>query len=399
MNFYYQAVSKDGERIKGSLQANSKKRVANRLKSEGYYIMEIKQSTKPTVSWLRKLKGITDEELALFSRQLTTLLKSGLSLINVLSVLEEQITNIKLKQAIIEVNQDIQAGNSLAQALAQHNKLFPQLMIDLISVGEKEGILEQVLEQVTSYLEARTELRQRLRSILVYPLFILITSLGVIIFLFLFVLPTFSSVFADYNLQLPLVTRYLLQTVSFIKTNFYLLLGIAVSSLIAIISYLKTQAGQKQLDQIILKSPLVGNLMLKILLVRLTRTLGIILKGGGGLLVGLDNLQGVANNQILEEKLGKLQTKVEQGQSLSFLLESDDLFPKLLTQMVKVGEQTGELGPMLLKVADYYNQELKYELEMLVSLVEPLIILLLSSFVFIVLISVLLPLFNLINFI
>ncbi|GAB6138839.1 type II secretion system F family protein [Halanaerobaculum tunisiense] len=398
MEFYYQAVSKAGEKREGKIKAEDKGQVVRKLKTRNYYIICIEAASKFSFSnWLPKLNRVSSQELALFSRQFATLLAAGLSLVATLSILAEEMTNQRLKEVLVKVEQEVQAGKSLAQVLAKHDAVFPPLMINLIAIGEEEGILEQVLEQLATYFEARTELIHKLRSTLVYPVFILLTSLAVIIFLVTFILPNFRNLFADYNLQLPWVTRYLLQAVEIIQQQWVWLLGAGGVLVSGLIIYFRSESGRWRFDYLLLSCPGLGRILLLVSLIHLTQVLGFMLQGGSDLLVGLRQLKGVITNQVVKEKITRVHTKVEQGQSFSQLLAREEIFPELLVQMVKVGEKTGRLDKMLLQVADYYQEKLEYDLEVLVSLVEPTTILLLSGVVLLIITSVMLPLFNLVN--
>ncbi|GAB6099059.1 type II secretion system F family protein [Halanaerocella petrolearia] len=398
MFFHYQAIRDNGDKLEGRIKAETRKEVIKKLKAKNYYVVKVGQDNKLRAgNWLTSLKSVSSQELALFSRQFATLLNAGLPLVSILTVLEEQLIDNQLQEIISEVNQEVQAGRGLANSLSQYNNLFPELMINLISIGEDRGILDKILEQLATYFEMQAELKQQLRSVLTYPLILIVTSIAIIIFLVTFIVPTFTTVFASYGLKLPWVTRSLLKIVDFIKINWELLLLSNLFIIISLTIYYKTEKGHWQLDYIVLHCPVIGKLLNKRLIIRFSQILGVILKGGSDLLAGLKSLQKASNNQVLKKRLDKLQTGVEQGQSLSSLLIGDDFYPQLLIQMVKVGEKTGDLEGMLLEVADYYRQDLEYDLERLVSMLKPTVVILLSGVVTIIVFAVLLPLFSLMN--
>ncbi len=399
--YRYQVIDEEGEREQGVLVSNNEQAAIRSLKQENYYIKELKQEAnkKRLTNLANWFQRITWSQLALFTRQFSFLLSAGLPLLTVLEILAGQVENKKLEWAVQEISQEIKAGRDLSTAVRSQSQLFPELMISLISVGEREGVLTEVLAQLTDYFEAKASWKQRLRSIVVYPVFLLVTTVVVVIFLITFVLPTFARIFADYDFQLPLITRILLGGAQFVQARGQIIAGGLLAGGVALGLWATTSTARRRLEWLSLKLPLIGNLVLKIKLLQLSRTIGTMLQAGVNLLPALKNAEAVVGNVVLERKLKEINYQIEQGQQLGGLLAEKDLFPNLMVQMVKVGEKTGRLGEMLLKTADYYQQKLEAETEFLFSLLEPIIVLVLAGVVVFILISVLLPIFNLINLI
>ncbi|WP_408954677.1 type II secretion system F family protein [Natroniella sp. ANB-PHB2] len=399
--FNYQVISATGTKKRGSIEAKDEMIAAKRLKQEGYYIigLEAEQKNKVNKNLFGKLfTKITYQELATFMRQFATMVDSGLPLASSLSLLAEQFTNSNLDSIINQIKEDVEQGKRLSTAVGRHSNIFSNLVINMIAAGEEGDCLAAVVTDLATYFEKQLQLRKKLRAILAYPLFIVAVACGLLLFIFYVVLPLFTEVFATYNLNLPLITRSLLQ-ITEVLTGYWLLilLGLVTLSITTVI-YFKSKQGRSLLDQLLLKVPLINNLILKIMVTRITRTLGTLLLNGVSLLPALVSIEKIVNNKVVERKLKRVQQTVKEGGSLRNALGGIGLLPEMVLQMVSVGEETGQLGKVLLKVADYYEQELETDLELITSLAEPVLILVLSVIVAGVILSILLPIFNLINY-
>ncbi|MCK8817482.1 type II secretion system F family protein [Natroniella sulfidigena] len=399
--FNYRVISATGAKKRGSIEAKDETVAAKRLKQEGYYIIDLEAEQKNKVNkniLARLFTTITYQDLTAFMRQFATMIDSGLPLASSLALLTEQFTNSNLGAIINQIREDVEQGKMLSTAVGRHSNIFPDLAINMIAAGEEGDCLAAVVTDLATYFEKQLQLRKKLRAILAYPLFILAVACGLLVFIFYVVLPLFTEVFATYNLELPLITRSLLQ-ITEILTEYWLVILLGLSTLVSsTVIYFKSKQGRFLLDRLLLKVPLINKLILKIMVTRITRTLGTLLLNGVSLLPALVSIEKIVNNKVVERKLKRVQQTVKEGGSLRNALESIGLLPEMVLQMVSVGEETGQLGGVLLKVADYYEQELETDLELITSLAEPVLILILSVIVAGVITSILLPIFNLINY-
>ncbi len=398
--FYYEVVAKTGEKEEGFLKSYNRDTAIKELKNKGYYIAQIKRRwSLELISFFNNLKRVTYQELALFTSQFSTLVTAGLSLLDVLKILSENTLNQRLALAIKEVKYDIEEGGMLADALAEHRNVFPQLLISMIAIGEEGGILEEVLDQLSDFFIRQADLTKRLRSILIYPIIVMTISIGIMFFLSIFVIPTFAELFADYNVQLPLLTRVMLKLTHLVNNNLWCLLVGLVIFLIGTVGYVKSSQGREKVDRLLFKIPVIKTLILQIETIRFSRTSAALLAGGFSLLEVLDHVSKLITNRVIANKLIRIKREIRNGKNLSLALDEEGGFPKLLIKMVKVGEETGQLDIMLNKVADYYKERLEYSIESLVALLKPALTCLLAIIVGGIVISVMLPMFNMVNII
>lgn len=323
------------------------------------------------------------------------MINSGLSLVRTLGVLKEQTPNPKLKEAVSSIKEEVEKGTALSEALVEQEDIFSKLFISMVRVGETGGVLDNTLEEMANYFEREREIQQKVTSALVYPAVITLISVNVVVFLVTFILPTFVGMFAQFDVRLPLITRALLALSTFLGDYWYVvILAILISGLVAR-RYYQTTEGQRKVDALLLRIPVISNLIIKVSLGRLSKTLGVLLESGVSILEGLDVVSNVVTNQVITDKIIEARENISQGQSMVTPLEKSTIFPQMFLQMIELGEETGTLAQMLNKVADFYDREVEYTIEQVVSLLEPVLILLLGLVVGGIVTSVMMPLFNL----
>ena len=395
-SFHYKARDQEGVVSEGTIEAENKEYVVQRLKEQGYYISNIEEvEERAEVSFnLDLFQGVGLKDLVLFSRQFATMIKSGVSLVRSLTILARQVDNAKLQETIEDIQGEVERGSSLSEAMAEHKDVFSQLFISMIAAGETGGVMDEVLEEMADHFERENDLKQQVTSAMAYPAVITLVAIVVVFFLIVVVLPSFVGIFAGLDTQLPLPTRILLQVSDIMSNYWYLLIGGLVAFFGGIYFYYQTEDGKKQIDWLLLKTPLIGDLITKISIARFSSTLSILLTSGVSILEGLEVVSNIISNQIIAERISQAQINVREGNSFTAPLSRDNVFPPLVIQMIKVGEETGSLEEMLEKVSDFYDQEVEYKVESMVSLIEPALILGLGLVVGSIVAAVMLPMFS-----
>ncbi len=357
-------------------------------------------STKQTVDFsLEKYMTprIRLKQLAEFTRQLATLLEARLSLTRALEILTEQSTQPKLKKILDEILTKIRGGESFSNCLKSQPKVFSEFFISLVEVGEQGGILEQTLSRLAGYLEKLAHLHRKVLTALTYPLVIVLVAIGAVTFLLVAVVPTFADMFEDFGGELPGPTSFLLGLGTFVKSNFWFIAGLSSASALAIVRLTKTPRGSILRDILLLKIPLIGSLLKKSFLAKFCRTLGTLLHSGVTLVDALQVAEKVSQNRILRNAIQKMKARIIEGHSMLPANISIEPFTPLTIQMIRVGEETGELAEMLLKVAGFYEAELDATIEAMTSIIEPVIIVFLGAILGGTLVAMYLQLFNLVN--
>ncbi|GAB6137121.1 type II secretion system F family protein [Halanaerobaculum tunisiense] len=325
------------------------------------------------------------------------MINSGLSLVRSLSILEEQTSNSKLQSAISSIREEVEKGKSLSEALEEYDDIFPRLFISMVKAGEAGGILDNTLEEMADHFEREREIQQKVTSALVYPAVISLLSINVVFFLVTFILPTFVEMFKDFSIKLPLTTRVLLKLSQFMNNYWYLVLALIVILVLLIKYYYQTGQGRRKIDGLLLKVPIIGDVIIKLSIGRFSRTLGVLLASGVSILEGLEVISKLVSNQVITDKILEARQSISQGQSIILPLEKSNLFPQMFVQMIKIGEETGTLDQMLERVANFYDQEIEHTLERVVSFIEPAMLLILGLVVGGIVTAVMLPLFNMIQ--
>jgi general secretion pathway protein F len=394
--FEYKGVTAQGKKISGVQDGESLKIVRGRLKKEGVIVLEIREGASlrtarrgtTSLTFARRVK-LTD--LANATRQLATLLSSGLPLMDGLSVLVEQEENAGLKAALSTVRDSVREGASLADALKENPKVFSQLYINMVSAGEASGTLEITLERLADFLDEQVRFRGKLSAALAYPAFMTVIGIGMLFFIFSFVMPRVVGMFEDMKQQLPLITVILLALVRFLSSFWWAILLAIGGAIYYIKRYLRTQAGKENFDARILKLPVFGTLIRMIAVSRFTRTLGTLLESGVPTLAALDIVKSVVGNTVLANAIYNARENVREGEPIADPLRRSGLFPPVVVQMVAVGEKSGELEKMLLKIADSFDRTVESRLTGLMALLEPVIILVMGLVIGFIVIAIMLP--------
>lgn len=394
--YEYKGVTSQGKNVSGVQDGESLKSVKTRLKKEGVIVLEIREGSamralgRGTVSSVfggRVKLG----DLANATRQLATLLSSGLPLMDALSVLVEQEEQAGLKAALSSVRDSVREGASLADALKENPKAFSQLYINMVSAGEASGTLELTLDRLADFLDEQVRFRGRIAAALAYPAFMTLIGIAMLFFIFSFVMPRVVGMFEDMKQQLPFITLMLLAFVHFLSSFWWALL-LAIGGVIYYFRrYLRTPAGREKVDAKLLRLPVFGGLIRMIAVSRFTRTLGTLLQSGVPALTALDIVKSVVGNTVLANAVQRARENVREGEPIADPLRRSGLFPPVVVQMVAVGEKSGELEKMLLKISDSFDRTVETRITGLMALMEPVIILAMGLIIGFVVIAIMLP--------
>lgn len=400
--YRYIAKTKDGKNIKKVEEVPTKEELITRLRNQGLFIISIREVEKKGGSSLLKIfrskhkrSGIKPFDLAFLARNLSITLSSGVPLLRSLEIISLQIESEKLAQVLRKVSQEVKAGLSLSEAFTKHPKVFSPLWTGLVEVGEASGNLPFVLEKLADYLELRLEFERKIKSALVYPTILVVFAIGAVFFFFKFILPRFTAIFKQFDMTLPLFTQILFNISEFVNKNF---LFIGAGFVVAVMGlwYLKRSApGRRFLDRVNLVIPLVSKLTIISCLERFSSTMYILLESGVPIVYTLDVTARSIGNTLLEKDIHTLKENVRKGRSLSSELSQIPIFPPLITEITKVGEEAGNLPEMFKKIATHYQKELTTRIERLIAMFEPLIILFMGIIIGSIVISLFLPLFKL----
>ncbi|MEX1178147.1 MAG: type II secretion system F family protein [Nitriliruptor sp.] len=397
--FDYQVRDRSGKMITGQLEADNQAAVAAKLRSMGYApvsIDEVKTSGMQTEIKMPFGGKVKLKDLAIFSRQFATMIGSGLALIRALSILAEQTENDKLREAIVEIREDIQRGQSLSVAIAKHDKVFPKLYVAMVRAGETAGMLDEVLIRVAVMLEADVKLRSKIKSAMTYPVIVFIMAILLSTVMLIFIVPTFAAMFDDLGGELPLMTKMLVSMSNFVVSPLGVVTYIIVPTVLwqAYKRIRATEKGRYTLDVIKLKLPVFGLLFHKIALTRFARNLSTLLAAGVPILQAFEITADTVNSGPISDAVKDVQDSVRQGESIAVPLGKHEIFPPMVVQMIAVGEETGNIDGMLEKVADFYDTEVEAMTESLTALMEPLMIGVIGGIVGGMVIALYMPMFK-----
>jgi general secretion pathway protein F len=396
--YEYRGLSAEGKKVKGIIDASSPRLARTKLRSLRIFPVDVREEiSKPHVAEdpLAKLfVRVRPQDVSIITRQLATLLEAGTPLVSALDAIIEQTDNHAVKKIIAQVREEIKEGRSFADALDKHRKVFSDLYVNMIRAGEESGALEGVLLRLADFTENQIRLKNRIRAALAYPIIMTIIGAGVMIFLLTFVIPTVTQVFEEMGQTLPLPTR-ILMTISNVFQGYWWVIIIGCILVIVVIKrYLQTPKGALHWDRVKLRLPLFGGIILRGAVARFARTLATLLQGGLPILNSLEIVKTVLNNQLLAQAIEETKAEVREGEGIAPSLKSSGLFPAIVTHMIATGEASGNLEVMLAKVADAYEAEVETKVSALTSILEPIIILAMGLVVGFIVISILLPIFE-----
>ena len=393
--FVYQGRSANGMQ-NGEIEAPDRSAAVGELRRRAILVTKIAEKSAPRVAF--KFGGkVSDKEMAIFTRQFSTMIDAGLPLVQCLNILAEQSESKTLRSVTGQVARNVEAGSTLADALRRHPRTFDDLFTNLVEVGEAGGILDVVLQRLSAYIEKAAALKRKVKAAMVYPSAIIGVAIMVVIFMLTFVIPTFAQMFKDLGADLPLPTKVVLWLSTFVRTYILLIIAGMIGCVLALRSYYRTEGGRATIDALMLKLPIFGTLIRKVAVARFTRTLGTLVQSGVPILDGLRITARTAGNKVVEKAVLQCRAAVTEGKTLAEPLRVSGVFPPMVTQMISVGEQTGALDAMLSKIADFYDDEVDTAVSTLTSLLEPIMIVFLGVVVGGLVVAMYLPIFKLVT--
>ncbi len=375
----------------GTSEAESAEILRKRLQEQGFTVTEVRQirAQRPGGGWGR----VKLSDLAIFCRQFSTMQDAGVSIVRSLDVLGQQTQSPKLRRIIMDIQAEVEAGQTLSKAMSKYPNVFSNLFIGLIRAGEVGGVLEESLQRLAAFLEADVALRRKVKAALTYPTIVVIAALAIVIGLVTFILPKFFDVFRDLGIKdFPVMTQMLMDFSNFLTSRWYVMIAIVVLVVIAFRMFVRTRIGRRLYDRLKLKLPVFGPLNHKIALARFSRTLSTLLSSGVPILQALETVAGTVANEIIAEAVMEARARIREGDRIGPPLEKSGMFPPMVVHMISIGEESGALDQMLSKVADFYESEVESTLQSLTSAIEPVLIVLLGGMVGFIVISLLLPL-------
>ena len=396
--YRYKARDKFGRSVEGQMTAGSDSEVATKLKEKVLTPFSIEPiEEKTTNDLLARFRRFKQSDVNAFTRELYTLTKAGLTILASLEVIGEQDRNIVLKKIVGGLLQSIRGGASISDSLQRYPKIFNVLYVNMIRAGEVSGRLEQILERLIFIGESEEKLQMRVKSALRYPAIVLSALVLAFAFLTNFIIPRFASLFAKSGVELPLPTRILLGIHDLMAHYGLIILGLAIALVVFLIKFLKTPTGKLLKDRIMLKLPVFGPLILKSDMSRFARIMALLIQSGIPALRALEIAAGSADNEVVAEAINKIRVSVTEGTSMAEPMKTSGIFPPSVVRMVRVGEETGKIDELLLKVSEYYDMQVDYTVTNLMVLIEPMLIVVLGGMVFVLALGMFLPMWNMIK--
>ena len=398
--FGYKVRSPQGNVLTGTMEAREQRMVVDRLRHQRFIVLEIgeikKSALKDLLDSVNFLKRrVKQKDLVLFSRQLSTLIGAGVPIVQGLTILVDQIENPAFKKVITSVREDIESGTSITEALSRHPTVFSELYVNMVKSGELGGILDVILERLSAYQESAAALRGKIRSAMIYPAVIALVAGGVTTFLMIVVVPTFVNIFEEVGAQLPLPTQILLTVSNFLKSYIIFLIIALIAFVVGLRQYYRTEAGSMYIDRLLLRLPLFGALLRKVAVAKFTRTFGTLVKSGVPILQALETVAKTSGNRVIEKAVLAAKEAIREGERISEPLKASGAFPPMVTQMISVGEETGNLDAMLSKIAEFYEQEVDAAISGLTSLIEPVIVVFMGVVIGAIAVAMYMPMFQL----
>lgn len=392
--FQWEATTRTGEKRRGTVDADNAEVVEARLRGEGMTITKLRREPKQIQIVIGS--GVSAKDLQIFTRQLATMIDAGLPLVQCLEILAAQTPNKIFARILGQVKQSVEQGTTFSEALRRHPKVFDELYVNLVAAGEVGGILDTILNRLAIYIEKAVKLRAQIKSAMFYPIAILVVAIGVIAVMLVKVIPTFEAMYKDMgNAELPQATKVVMAISHGFIDKWYVYVGTLSGIVVGAIAMRRTDRGKEVFDRFLLRVPVIGPTLRKIVVARFTRTLGTLLTSGVPILDALDICARTAGNKVVQMGILKAREKITEGHDMAGPLAESRVFPSMVVQMIGVGEQTGAMDQMLQKIADFYEEEVDAAVAAMTSLIEPIMMAFLGVVVGGLIIAMYLPIFNL----
>ncbi len=400
-SFAYTAINAQGLELLGEVNAPDVSAAREQLRLRGLLAQDLREKPASGEEGVRTaFKKIKPKSLQIFSRQFATMIEAGLNVVSALVILEEQTDDKYLAAIISELRADVEGGLLLSQAMGRHPKVFSRLYVSMVEAGEAAGILDQVLDRVAFQIEKETQIKRRVKGAMIYPTMVLIFATLVLIGMLMFLVPVFVGIFDQLGGQLPTLTQWVVNASNLLRDKYYIIFPALAAAIFGIRRYKRTESGRQLWDRIKLKIPMkIGQVVLKVTMARFSRTLSTLVAAGVDIIKALEITGSTSGNWVVEEALSEVRAKVHEGVPIATPLIENPVFPPMVSQMVKIGEETGELEKMLAKIADFYEDEVDASIQSLTSIIEPIMMLLVGLMVGVIIIAMYLPMFKMLSLI
>jgi type IV pilus assembly protein PilC len=397
--YSYSAINAEGLELTGELHAPDVNGAREQLRIRGLLAQYLKELPASGEDGARTtFKKVKPKTLQIFSRQFATMIEAGLNVVSALVILEQQTDDQYFATIVRELRADVEGGLLLSQAMSRHPKVFDRLFISMVQAGEAAGILDEVLDRVAFQIEKATQIKRRVKGAMLYPTMVLLFASLVLIGLLMFLVPVFVRIFGQLGGELPTLTQYVVMASDLLREKWFIIFPGLGLSIWGLRKYKKTESGRKNWDRIKLKIPMkIGSVVLKVTMARFSRTLSTLVSAGVDIIQALEITGQTAGNWVVEEALADVRLKVGEGVPIAQPLVDNPIFPPMVSQMVKIGEETGELEKMLSKIADFYEDEVDAAIQSLTSIVEPLMMILVGMMVGVIVIAMYLPMFKMLS--
>ncbi|MCW5933188.1 MAG: type II secretion system F family protein [Fimbriimonadia bacterium] len=396
--FSYTIRDQSGATRTGKTEAENAEILRKRLSEEGFQVVEISQEKGGTRVPSGGYGKVKLKDLSIFSRQFSTMLDAGVSLVRCLDVLQQQTNNAKLRKILVDLSARVESGESLSRSMGRHPKAFSPLVLGLIRAGEVGGVLEESLQRISHFLEKDVELRRKITSALTYPVIVLLAATGIVIFLVSWLVPQFASLFAELGVKdMPAPTQMLIDLSAFVTQRWWVMIISLVVIIVAYRLFVSTRMGRRVADRVKLRIPVFGGLHHKIVMARFSRTMGTLLVSGVPILQAMETVAGVVGNSVVSDAVMESRARIREGERIADPLQRSKMFPPMVVHMVGVGEESGSLDQMLTKIADFYEGEVESTIASLTAAIEPVMIVLLGFIVGFIVVSMFLPMISVIQ--
>jgi len=396
--FIWKGRSPNGELLSGEYQAETKEDLVSHLRKRKIIITSMREKAKGNMNI--KLPGsdrVSVKDIGVFTRQFATMINAGLPMVQCLDILSQQTEKEFLKTSIAKVQADVEGGSTLAESMARHPKVFSTLYVNMVEAGEAGGILDVILVRLATFLEKLDALQRKVKGALTYPAVVAFVAVGATCFMLIFIIPTFARMFTDFGGQLPLPTQIVMGISDFLRGFWWAIIAAGAGFTIALQRYYKTESGRLVIDRLLLRVPVLGQVIRKGAVARFTRTLGTLISSGVPILQGLEITARTAGNRVVENAVVATRESISQGNTIAEPLRASGVFPPMVTSMIAVGEQTGALDEMLEKIATFYDSEVDTAVDALTAIIEPVMIVVMGAVVGGMLVAMYLPMFKLVS--
>ncbi|MEM7556430.1 MAG: type II secretion system F family protein [Cyanobacteria bacterium P01_A01_bin.84] len=391
-----------GKSKKEKIVADSIAQARTNLREQGFVVQDLKEEkglnlakSLDITKLQNRFASVSVKDKAVFSRQFAALVNSGVAIVRSLGVLSEQCPNPKLKEALLDISSDVQNGINLSEAMRKHPQCFDGLYVSMVQAGEVGGVLDEVLDRLSKLLEDVARLQNQIKAALSYPVVVGILAVGIFVAMTVFLIPIFANIFKDLGTELPPLTSFMLWVSEILRSwRVFIVVAVVAAISIAYKQYYKTRVGRETIDRLSLKMPLFGDLIQKSSVARFSRTFGSLTRSGVPILTSLEIVRDTSGNQVVANSIDSARAEVQQGGLISMALQKESVFPIMAIQMISIGEETGEIDAMLMKVADFYEDEVEQAVKALTSVLEPIMIVVLGGMVGVILLSMYLPMFK-----